>query len=298
MPCYYPLTAWRSRELETPGRVRMVFTKELGLPNTETKLPCGQCIGCRLDRARSWAVRCLHEKHYYDDDKCHFLTLTYDDAHLPPNGSLYPEHFTKFMKRLRKRFGNGIRYFQCGEYGESFLRPHHHAIIFNMDLSDRTLLSTGTEYNLYHSAAIESIWSHGFVAIGNVTFDSVCYTARYILKKVTGDSSNEHYGDLHPEYVTMSRRPGIGRRFYDEFKTDLYNHDKCVVSDRLTLRPPRYYDSLFGMEEPEKMEYLKQRRRAEASRIEHLQERLEVRDKIAKIKQQKVKRKLETNYLT
>jgi hypothetical protein len=207
------------------------------------EIPCGQCAGCRLERARQWAIRCIHEASLYDQN-C-FLTLTYSPEHVPPDGSLRPRDIVLFFKRLRKLISPGrVRYFQCGEYGTQFLRPHHHILCFGYAFPDRTLVSSG-KFPIYTSAQLATLWPWGFHSIGDITFDSACYTARYILKKVTGDAAEEHYQGRKPEYITMSRRPGIGRDWYDRFKDDLYNYDKCVVKDSFVAKPPKYYDKLL-----------------------------------------------------
>lgn len=293
MTCYHPITAWRSKSLAdwSTGKGRMVFKSDLGLPSTEVKLPCGQCIGCRLARARTWAIRCLHEAKFHDDT-C-FLTLTYNDENLPPDGSLRPRDFVLFMKRLRKRFGSGIRYFQCGEYGDEYARPHHHAIIFGFTPSDLVLFSSG-DNPLYTSDILESVWSHGFVTVGSLTFDSCCYTARYVLKKVTGKDAEAHYAGRLPEYVTMSRRPGIGRKFYEMYRDDLCNYDTCVVREGFKAKPPKYYDNLYDIDNPDHMKVLKEKRKAAALAKPELDyKRQEALDELQRLKLKRVPRKYE-----
>jgi hypothetical protein len=132
MPCYFPITAWRSKDGKNEaGKWPVVFKPTAGYLDKELKLPCGRCIGCRLERSRQWAVRCVHEASLHEKN-C-FITLTYSPENLPKDGSLDVSHFQKFMKRFRKRFGPGIRFFHCGEYGESLSRPHYHACIFGFD---------------------------------------------------------------------------------------------------------------------------------------------------------------------
>jgi hypothetical protein len=293
MPCYYPLTAWKSRNIEDTinGKSKMVFQAELGLPNTKTLLPCGQCIGCRLDRAKTWAIRCMHEASLHDNN-C-FLTLTYATEHLPANGSLDKRDFVLFMKRLRKHYGSGIRFFQCGEYGEELQRPHHHAICFGIIPSDCRFDRMSFGYAIYRSETIERLWSKGIVWIGSVTFDSACYVARYIMKKINGPNANEHYHGRIPEYVTMSRRPGVGRLYYDKYKDDLYNHDKCVVRHNFVLKPPKYYDTLFDIDNPVRMATIKASRKASAIKNQLEPERLEILEKIRRIKHSKTSRNLE-----
>ena len=140
MPCFHPLTGYLARDANASGKRSIVFDPKLALGvDVKRQVPCGRCIGCRLERSRQWAMRCVHEASLYKNN-C-FITLTFNDYYLPKDGSLHVEHFQKFMKRLRKRFGSGVRYFQCGEYGELLRRPHYHACLFNFDFPDRVLWS-------------------------------------------------------------------------------------------------------------------------------------------------------------
>ena len=268
MPCFSPLRGWLSAERTALGKRSVVFNPRFALRDRPVSVPCGQCIGCRLERSRKWAVRCVYEASLYEDN-C-FITLTYDDAHLPRDLSLNVAHFQKFMKRLRKRFVpeipsdvvdrdewlslNGIRFFHCGEYGENFGRPHYHACIFNFDFPDRKLWSVRQGVSIYTSAALAELWPFGFSTVGDVTFESAAYVARYVLKKVTGKNAPDHYdfcdpitGQIFsrsPEYVTMSRRRGIGRGWFDKFHSEVYPSDGVLVNGHLT-KPPRYYDGCF-----------------------------------------------------
>lgn len=270
MPCNSPLAAWRAKSPNDNGRLPVVFQFQLADSSQPVEIPCGRCAGCRLERARSWAIRMVHESKLYRHN--HFLTLTYDNASLPftvqGRPTLQPEHFTLFMKRLRKHFevkenggdargasprappgspsetrGNGIRYYQCGEYGETTRRPHHHAIVFNLPLTDLKRISTRTRnaHALYTSETIERIWGHGIVAIGAVTFETAAYVAAYVTKKITGPSAEGHYQGRTPEYATMSRRPGIGAGFLTKFLTDVYPSDEVIIRGK-PMRPPKYYD--------------------------------------------------------
>lgn len=243
MTCYHPITAWRSQEGRgVNGRWPLVFNKRDGYEDLEVKVPCGQCVGCRLDRSRQWAIRCIHEASLHSQN-C-FITLTYDDSHLTTS-SLVPRDFVLFMKRLRKMYGNGIRFFHCGEYGSLNQRPHHHAILFNFDFPDRELWSVKRGFRLDRSASLEDLWPYGFSTIGSVTFESAAYVARYIMKKVTGDLAVEHYQGRVPEYVTMSRRPGIAYDWIRKFRDDVYPNDYVVIRGGIKSRPPRYYDSVY-----------------------------------------------------
>lgn len=294
MPCYHPLTAWKSRDPDDwrNGKVKMVFREDLGWPATRMELPCGQCIGCRLDKARQWAIRCANEAQLHEQN-C-FLTLTYRPESLPENESLEPEHMQKFLKRLRKSISpKQIRFFQCGEYGDDSSRPHHHCLLFGHDFPDKLLVKRGN-YPLYNSTTLDKLWGHGFCTIGEVTFDSACYVARYILKKITGESAEEHYMGRKPEYITMSRRPGIGSDFYKNFGGDIYNHDRLVITDKFLAKPPRFYDRMYEVDDPDRFRLLKIERRKKAKENpDNSCDRLAVKKEIAQLNQKKIPRSYE-----
>ncbi len=110
MTCYSPIAGYRSRTAGTAGGYGIVFKKEQS-NGQKIEVACGQCIGCRLDKSKEWAIRCVHEAQMHEAN-C-FITLTYNAENLPSDGSLVKEHFQKFMKRLRKTTPQKIRYFHC-----------------------------------------------------------------------------------------------------------------------------------------------------------------------------------------
>lgn len=244
--CFEPLTAYQAREVNGEGVRPLSFSARLGYERVQ--LPCGQCLGCKRERARQWAVRLMHECQMHEVS-C-FVTLTYDDAHLPAGGNLRKRHFQDFMRRLRATSAGPVRYFHCGEYGENFGRPHYHAILFGVDFADKVLFKRSPTGDLFTSEALSKLWSFGFASVGNVTFESCRYVAQYCVKKVTGKGAKAHYqkvdpatGEIvfiQPEYVTMSRKPGIGAGWFDKFSGDVFPSDEVVVSGKVG-RPPRYY---------------------------------------------------------
>lgn len=252
MPCYRPIKGYRSRLVNESGKRSIVFNAKYGFSDQPVDLPCGQCIGCRLERSRQWAIRCSHEAQMHEDNS--FVTLTFSDEHLPksPEGvvSLDGKVFQDFMKRLRFRFGAGIRFFHCGEYGETFGRPHHHACLFNFDFKDKVeWRETRDGHKVWRSDALEELWPFGQSEIGSVSFESAAYVARYITKKVTGEGADAHYRGRKPEFVTMSRRPGIGKAWFDVFKSDVYPFDEVVLRGK-EMKPPKYYDRQFELAYP------------------------------------------------
>lgn len=254
MPCYSPLHAYKDKGKDA-SKTLITFSRPKSWRGEPLDLPCGQCIGCRLERSRQWAVRCMHEASLYKKNS--FVTLTYNDEKLPSDNSLHKSHFQDFMKRLRKKyFPNKIRYYHCGEYGEKNGRPHYHALLFNLDFEDKKLHSVNHGNPLFVSNTLDSVWKNGYALIGDVNFDSAAYVARYIMKKVLGKGADSFYGDLEREYSTMSRRPGIGQGWFDLYRGDVYPHDRLVVNGVIT-RPPRYYDNLLGKDDPSTLAFLK-----------------------------------------
>lgn len=266
-------------------------------------VPCGQCIGCRLDYSRMWADRCMLEAQEYQHNA--FITLTYDPEHLPPlkecvnveTGeiflwpSLVPDELTKFMKDLRNYYMNnlnhtGIRFYACGEYGGEGGRPHFHILAFNLlPLPDmRYWFTTDQHEKIYHSEILQNkIWKKGICSIGELTWNSCAYVARYVVKKQKGatkglvDLSGNLVSGLEPEFTRMSRMPGIAWKYYDEHKHEFYETDEIVIAVRgkaRTIKPPRYFDKMYDLEnvDPFIMRDIKERRaeRAKESMKEQL----------------------------
>lgn len=295
MPCYSPLTAYRGRYTNPSGKRSIVFNRSDGFVDQPVQVPCGQCVGCRLEKSRQWAIRCVNESQLHEQN-C-FITLTYNDDHLPHDFGLDKTAFPKFMKRLRKKYGGKkVRYFHCGEYGEKNYRPHYHACLFGFDFNDKVLFNTQNEVDLYTSDTLSSLWPYGFSTIGEVTFESAAYVARYVMKKVTGDKADEHYErvlsetgevvQVEPEYTTMSRRPGIGKGWYDKYKSDAYPSDYIVLRGQ-KMQPPKYYDGLYERDDnPIKLDMRAikkgRRRRALKRKDENTTERLAVKEKVKK----------------
>lgn len=252
MACDSPIDAWRS--------AAGVFFRDT-VDASKIKLPCGRCMGCRLDRSRQWALRLTHELRFHE--KSSFITLTYEKEHLPKDGSLNVKHFQDFMKRLRKHEGeNKIRFFHAGEYGEKKGRPHYHAIIFGEDfLEDPYDVEKNDRGDCtWRSPVLDRLWTSGLSRVGSVTFESCAYVARYVTKKVTGARARAHYEriceatgeifDLKPEYATMSRRPGIGALHFEKYRKEIYPNDE-VICRGFPSKPPKFYDKLLEKTDPE-----------------------------------------------
>lgn len=251
MACYSPVFANLDASggfVADPGSKRVVKSLTFS---------CGYCIGCRIRRSQEWAIRCVHEASLHKHNS--FITLTYNDKNLPVDRSVDVTHFQKFMKRLRKQASVPIRFFHCGEYGDKLGRPHYHACLFGYDFSDRKLFKIKDDISLYTSEILKDLWQFGFSTVGDVTYQSAAYVSRYIMKKITGKKSAEHYeyidenGEIFnrkPEYITMSRRPGIASAWFDKYYSDVFPNDYVVVNKKPRF-PPKYYSKLLEKHYPE-----------------------------------------------
>lgn len=325
VPCYSPLKGWKDQDT---GGIK--FRRDGS--GQKMEVSCGQCLGCRLDYSRMWAMRIVHESamHELCGGNC-FVTLTYRDRsdcteeqlragfHVPDDWSLHKKHFQDFMKRLRKYFDpQKIRFFHCGEYGGickhglntdnhncplcNVGRPHYHACLFNCSFPDLEAYGSNQGELRYTSKILENIWKYGFVDVGELNFASAAYVARYCLKKVTGINADEHYMQtdidgtitwVEPEYVTMSRRPGIGKDWFDKYKDDCFPSDEVPVPGRGVLKKvPRYYEEIFKSEDPMTLEEIKEVRKQfyRENKDEFSPERLMSKYKVKKAQIQTLKR--------
>lgn len=232
------------------------------------QVPCGRCIGCKLERSRQWAARITNEAQLYDCNS--MLLLTYEDKYLVKTeknySTLYKPDLQLFFRYLRRYFPREkIRYFAAGEYGEtcencglskkmcvcprfakSLGRPHYHAIVLGFRPPD--LVPTGkTDLGspTWESAYLNRIWGRGMVSVSNVNFESAAYVARYCTKKITGKLADVWYAGREPEFAIMSRRPGIGKPFFDLYQNDIYRNGDSLSVRGKHCKPPRYYDKLL-----------------------------------------------------
>jgi hypothetical protein len=318
MPCYSPLRGFKSQE--TGG---IVF-KDGYDAKDKMAVACGQCLGCRLDRSRGWAMRIIHESSLYEfgNGNC-FVTLTYRSAeectrdqynhglHVPGDFSLHKSHVQKFLKRLRKAYPDQkIRFYMCGEYGSICShgldvdvfkhlecktgRPHYHLCLFNFYPSDGVPIGP----DLFNSPELDKLWKYGYTSYGDLTFESAAYVSRYVLKKINGAMAEDHYqritddGEiifLEPEYSSMSRRPGIGKEWFDKYKDDCFPDGAIPVPGKGNIRTvPRFYDDLLEKCDPELYESVKRRRQkyAKENQNEFSTKRLETKYKVAKANQE------------
>lgn len=372
MPCFHPLDAWQTHEGEIHFYARGTSGKKgARAPNyrREITLPCGRCIGCRLDRSKQWAVRCLHEAQQHTENA--FITLTFETTWLKDEDSSCPHYvgtneksarglstasnlaqeppklrggniasrgavgnprlrpspvpyrlgtrgspsmanpeargvltkdISKFIRRLRKT-GVSARFYACGEYGEKLGRPHYHVLLFGHAFTnDRYKWTERQGTPVYRSPTLEKLWPYGNSEIGELTYESCAYVARYVMKKITGTQADNHYertdpdtGErywLPPEFNLMSRRPGIGKTWFDQYRTDVYTTDKIWLHD-LAVKPPRYYDKLLELVDAYAMDEIRMTRQANTNTADNTPARLAVRENVLKAKLAFKKRNLE-----
>lgn len=217
----------------------------MGRPNidgprqgTPMKVPCGRCFGCRAEYAQQWSLRCQHEAKMHDVS--HFLTLTYDDDHLPWHRGLVLDDLQRFFKRFRKQLGP-IRYFACGEYGAQTGRPHWHALLFGSPLKLRGRADTT-------SPELSALWPAGRHQLDAFSPGRAAYVAGYAAKKLRrsewdGEVFHPDTGELYvrrQEFVTMSRKPAIGHTYLEKYGAD-FRRGFATLPGGVRARLPRYY---------------------------------------------------------
>ena len=288
------------------------------------QVPCGQCIGCRIDKSRHWAIRCVHEAQMHQQNS--FITLTYEKDEEAI--SLNSRHFSRFMKRLRKTYEpEQIRFYHCGEYGTArddedqpiphplvekrtaLGRAHHHAILFGIDFSDKQFFSQRKDIITYTSPTLERIWrqdknhSGGFITLGDVNVNTAAYVARYCMKKLGGELGELYYSkvDKHgelirvkPEFTTMSRRQGIGYSWFEKYANDLFPWDEAI-HDGKKYSVPKYYLTLLEREAPTMYQDLKEERRRKFAKhaADNTPQRLAAKEKVKQRQLQSLKRTLQ-----
>lgn len=245
---------------ETPYDYPIYFGSNMDLDGLNIKIPCGKCIGCRLDYSRMWATRSVHEAYMSDYYRnCAFLTLTFSPEMLNRRENPYSLNkvaFRSWIKRLRKaikaQYNVEFRIMACGEYGAKRSRPHYHMLIYGFNFPDKYVWKYnkvhGKEVLYYRSPFLESIWrpahckdSFGFSVIGEVNFETSAYVARYVTKKLFGSPAKKVYKDLEKEFLTTSRMPGLGFSYLEKFYQDIFNHGYITLPSSHKAPIPRYY---------------------------------------------------------
>jgi len=320
MPCYSPLTAYYNAD---SGGVFWTEKQRQGETRT-ILLPCNRCIGCRLQRANDWATRCAHEAQEHSANCYGTFTYANDNLHTQ---SLCHRDWQLFIKKLRNALCRkwsakeieisdslyytadmGLRpipqlkYYMAGEYGSKNRRPHFHACLFGIDMLDKKFWKMNNNGDqLYTSKTLEEIWGHGFVSIGKVTYESAAYIARYIIDKKTGQNAGKYYEhinedtgeitDLQPEYNKMSLAEGLGKRWLNKYKTDVYPHGYVITRGNKN-KAPKYYDKIYKKQEPENHAEMKTQREYEAAKkaSDNTPDRLKAKETVKRAQINQLKR--------
>ena len=264
MTCFHPITVWKSRyaTLDTPPEVyyktkKVKFRYSSDCDDREKiTIPCGHCLGCRLDHANMWATRIMVEAKEWTTN-C-VIALTYNDKNLRKDektklNTLYKKDLQDFLKRLRYYEKgveewthpikgikeNPIRYFACGEYGRSGTRapaggnPHFHVILFNWKPKDLKFY----KYNKYgdtiwKSESLQKIWGNGFVTIEELNYNTACYVARYVQKKAGIASIKREYTEKYEKIVKIDERNG---KPFETYKREIKKPELLQENEFITM---------------------------------------------------------------
>lgn len=279
MSCLTPLTLYHSDDSSTK-KTRVVdefpnapnkkytFNEEKGF--SPISIPCGQCLGCRMDHSRDWALRCIHHSKQYTRN-C-FVTFTFSNENLKNRKSVDVRQFQLFMKRMRKKLTlenrPHVEYFHSTEYGEQRMRPHHHAILFNYYPPDAYPWEKKGPNIYYRSNELEELWQHqGHVVVGELTYDTAAYTAAYTFKKQRGKDYPE---GISPEKMTCSQRIGVD--YFLKYKDDYCSLGHIIHNEKKYRIPRRYLKELQIVDEKSYLN-LKQKR-AENARQDTILDRI------------------------
>lgn len=224
MRCLHPLVAWKVPAGMVKDKPYAHLSFKFMPGNKRIQIPCGKCITCLINKRLTWTLRCNHEvKMLKDSCAASFITLTYDDEHLPPH--LMSEHLTLFIKRLRqylfRNFKVRIRHFSCGEYGSKSGRPHYHLLIFGW---------RGYGFEIF----LQDLWQYGFVSFSDVNSARIDYVCGYVMKKLHPTAIRGDY----PEFIRYSQ--GLGRDWLDKYWMDVL-HQGTIPCNGRQYPVPEYY---------------------------------------------------------
>lgn len=312
MSCYKPLIRlYNPDNKEISGRVYSLarFSQITGkqlkyedlMYNPKIMLiPCGQCIGCRIRQREDWTTRIELEARDYPKEEVWFITLTYDDDHVPgmivktgeimrkvqytwKPGEKRPssvqillyEDIQKFLKRLRKAYRGKLRYFVAGEYGEQTARPHYHMILYGWRPTDLENLYKIQHNGYYTSDWLKDLWGMGQIQIAQAVPETYRYVAGYVTKKmyeIDGKKANEYYelGQTKP-FACMSLKPGLGDNYYQEHKAEIWRQGYIQCTNGKRAQIPRYYEKKMEAENPQRLWRIKQNRQKNAMQQKRLQ---------------------------
>ena len=312
MSCYKPLIRlYNPNDREQSGRVYSLarFSQLCGkqmkyedlMYNPKVMLiPCGQCIGCRIRQREDWTTRIELEARDYPKEEVWFITLTYDDEHVPgmivktgeimrkvqytwKPGEKRPssvqillyEDIQKFLKRLRKAYRGKLRYFVAGEYGEQTARPHYHMILYGWKPTDLENLYKIHHNGYYTSEWLKGLWRMGQIQIAQAVPETYRYVAGYVTKKmyeIDGKKANAYYklGQTKP-FACMSLKPGLGDHYYQEHKAEIWRQGYIQCTNGKRAQIPRYYEKQMEAENPQRLWRIKQNRQKNAMQQKRLQ---------------------------
>ena len=312
MSCYKPLIRlYNPDNKEISGRVYSLarFSQLCGkqlryedlMYNPKVMLiPCGQCIGCRIRQREDWTTRIELEAKDYPKEQVWFITLTYDDDHVPgmiiktgeimrkvqytwkprekrPDSVqiLLYEDIQKFLKRLRKAYRGKLRYFVAGEYGEQTARPHYHMILYGWEPTDLKNLYKIHHNGYYTSEWLANLWGMGQIQIAQAVPETYRYVAGYVTKKmyeIDGKKANAYYelGQTRP-FACMSLKPGLGDNYYQKHKAEIWRQGYIQCTNGKQAQIPRYYEKQMEAENPQRLWRIKQNRQLRAMEQKRLQ---------------------------
>lgn len=301
MACYHPLKAWPTNYRTAAGKpvykitdyetdkwsVSDLLESDQYLIDEPIQIPCGKCVGCRLAYSRQWADRCMLEASLHEHNQ--WITLTYDDLSVPmsaygdpetgealPCMTLRKRDLQLWMKRLRKKFSDQkLRFYGCGEYGSNTMRPHYHVIVFGLELNDLKPYKYERGSWFYNSESVSDTWPYGFAVIAEVSWETCAYTARYVMKKAGGFLAEEYeLLNIEPEFVNMSRKPGIARAVFDQDPDHVLDgkaYYLATAKGGRKIYPPKYFEKLYDQYIPGALDDFKERRLETVKTLQRLE---------------------------
>lgn len=241
MGCPYPVGITRDLDSflpDNPDRPRIggpgVFLhRATNTYRVEMVVPCGKCPTCLSARATQWAVRCYCE--LLEHSSACFLTLTYDEEHVPQDGLLVKDDLKKFLRRVRDKFPE-VRYFACGEYGDQGGRPHYHAILFGVDFMGDKQFYDGENWV---SPTLSALWPKGIATTAPANYSTICYTVGYVAKKIGNPDV----------FQLMSRQPGLGASYLEKFEADMRATQSIEIEGRQHPIPEYFFKKDEGLDD-------------------------------------------------
>lgn len=246
------LISWKDKETGD-------FIKDYAWCIDITFVPCGNCIGCSLDHSKNWANRLKLENKYHDVG--FFITLTYDDDHLPKSHNLVKEDLQKFLKAMKNFYYNNFgvcpKFFAVGEYGGKSGRPHYHLLYwadlrinsFKMDLVGSSELGN----KLFSSELVSKFWQNGFNTVAEISDKTIAYVCRYSLKKQSRSRDEKKELRLmhfQSEFLLCSK--GLGDQYYIDNFDKILNNDLKIYENSSSFVTTRRFKEIakkLGREE-------------------------------------------------